>query len=118
MLIDADQFYLLSSRPKRRDLIPQTMGKSYYIYILINDSGTLYIGITSNLIKRLWEHKSKIIKGFTEKYNMHKLIHYEIYEDPEQAILREKQLKKWSRKKKLALVKNANPKFEELVINE
>jgi len=94
------------------------MGKSYYIYILTNDSGTLYIGITSNLIKRVWEHKNKVVKGFTEKYNIDKLIHYEIYEDPEQAILREKQLKNWSRAKKLVLVRKANSKFEELVIAE
>ncbi|MBU4017079.1 GIY-YIG nuclease family protein [Patescibacteria group bacterium] len=94
------------------------MRKTYCVYILTNNSGTLYIGITSNLIKRLWEHKNKVVKGFTEKYNIYKLIYYEIYENVEQAILREKQLKNWNRKKKLALIRKTNPKFEELVINE
>lgn len=94
------------------------MGKTYYVYILTNDSGTLYIGITSNLIKRVWEHKNKVVKGFTEKYNIDKLIYYEIFQDPENAILREKQLKNWSRKKKFMIIRNVNPKFEELMINE
>ena len=94
------------------------MGKSYYVYILTNNSETLYIGITSNLIKRIWEHKNKVVKGFTEKYNIDKLIYYEIYEDAEQAILREKQLKNWNRKKKLELIRKTNPKFEELTVSE
>ncbi len=93
------------------------MGKSYYIYILTNNSETLYIGITSNIIKRLWEHQNKVVKGFTEKYNITKLIHFEEYSDPENAILREKQLKNWSRTKKLSLIKKTNPNFEELMIN-
>ena len=94
------------------------MGKQYYVYILTNDSGTLYIGITSDLIKRTWEHKNKVVKGFTKKYNIDKLIYYEIYSDPENAILREKQLKGWVRKKKFALIRKVNPTFEELVVNE
>lgn len=82
---------MLSSRPIRlagewRDLILTKMGKSYYIYILTNSSGTLYIGVTSNLIKRVWEHKNKVVKGFTEKYNIDKLIYYETFSDPENAI--------------------------------
>lgn len=93
------------------------MGKSYYIYILRNNSGTFYIGITSNLSKRVWEHKNKFVKGFTEKYNIDKLIYYEIYSDPENAILREKQLKKWNRKKKINLISKMNPKFEELKLD-
>lgn len=94
------------------------MGKSYYVYVLTNKSGTLYIGITSNLIKRLWEHKNKVVKGFTEKYNINKLIYYEVYQDVYQAVLREKQLKNWNRSKKLSLIRGTNPKFEELIINE
>jgi putative endonuclease len=93
------------------------MNKTFYVYILTNNSSTLYIGVTSNLIKRIWEHKNKVVKGFTEKYNIDKLIHYEIFEDAENAILREKQLKKWSRAKKFALIRKQNPKFEELTIN-
>jgi len=69
------------------------------------------------LIKRVWEHKNKFVKGFTEKYNIDKLIYYEIYSDPETAIAREKQLKNWNRKKKINLIVKMNPKFEELVIS-
>ena len=94
--------------------ILKNMRKSYYVYILTNNSGTLYIGITSDLIKRIWQHKNKIVKGFTEKYNISKLIYYEEYSDPENAILREKQLKKWNRHKKIELIKKVNSKFEEL----
>lgn len=94
------------------------MGKSYYIYILTNRSGTLYIGVTSNLAKRLWEHKNNVVKSFTENYNIHKLIYYEIFSDVENAILREKQLKNWSRKKKLDLIKKKNPTFIEIKLEE
>ena len=62
------------------------MKKTYYVYILRNRSGNFYIGITSNLIKRIWEHKNKFVKGFTEKYNIDKLIYYEMYDDPQTAI--------------------------------
>lgn len=92
------------------------MRKTYYAYILRNKSGNFYIGITSNLIKRVWEHKNKLVKGFTEKYNIVILIYYEVYNDPQTAIAREKQLKNWNRKKKIALITKMNPKFEELVI--
>jgi len=94
------------------------MNKTYFVYILRNDSGNFYIGITSNLVKRIYEHKNKFVKGFTEKYNIDKLIYYETYSDPETAIAREKQLKNWNRKKKINLIVKMNPKFEELVISE
>lgn len=93
------------------------MDKQYYIYILRNKSGNFYIGITNDLIRRLWEHKNKFVKGFTEKYNIDKLIYYEVYHDPETAISREKQLKNWNRKKKILLITKLNPKFEEIGIN-
>ena len=92
--------------------------KTYYVYILRNRSGNFYIGITSNLVKRVWEHKQKFVRGFTKKYNIDKLIYYEIYNDPETAIAREKQLKNWNRKKKIDLITKMNPKFEELIITE
>lgn len=92
--------------------------KQYYVYILRNKSGNFYIGITSDLVKRVWEHKNKVVDGFTKKYNIHLLIYYEIYDDPETAIAREKQLKKWSRKKKIWLITQTNPKFEELVTRD
>ncbi len=76
-----------------------------------------YIGITSNLVKRIWEHKNKIVKGFTEKYNIDKLIYFEQYEDPDTAIKREKQLKKWNRRKKVELIIKVNPIFQEIELS-
>jgi putative endonuclease len=81
---------------------------------MASDSGTLYIGFTENLQRRTWEHRNHIIKGFTEKYDCHKLVYFEIFEDPENGILREKQLKKWNRKKKELLVRLMNPHWDDL----
>lgn len=75
---------------------------------------TSYIGITSNLIKRVWQHKEKFVDSFTKKYKLNKLVYYEIFTDPYNAISREKQLKKWSRKKKVLLIQTKNPKFDDL----
>ena len=87
----------------------------YYIYILANKrNGTLYIGVTSNLVKRVYEHKNNIIEGFTKKYNIQKLVYYEITDDIESAIRREKQLKKWNRKWKINLIENSNPEWRDL----
>ena len=87
----------------------------YYVYILASKrNGTLYIGVTSNLIKRVYEHKNNIIEGFTKKYNIHKLVYYEISNDIESAIRREKQLKKWNRKWKLELIEKNNPEWRDL----
>jgi putative endonuclease len=93
---------------------PDNMNKQYYVYILRNFSGTFYIGVTNNLVKRVWEHKNKLVEGFTKKYNIDKLIYFEIFHDPETAIEREKQLKNWSRKKKIILIAKTNPKFVEI----
>ena len=91
------------------------MQKQSYVYILFNKSdGVLYTGITSDLIKWIFEHKSKVIKGFTQKYNVYKLGYYEIFEDIEQAILREKQIKAGSRKKKIELIESINPEWRDL----
>ncbi|MBI5452484.1 GIY-YIG nuclease family protein [Candidatus Gottesmanbacteria bacterium] len=92
------------------------MSKNYYVYIATNRSHTLYIGITNNPVRRMWEHKNKLIDGFTRKYNIDKLIYIEEYQDINQALAREKQIKSWSRRKKINLIKAANPKFEELII--
>ena len=89
--------------------------KQYYIYIMTNRTNTvLYTGVTSDLKKRIWEHKEKIVKGFTEKYNINKLIYFEIFNDPENAILREKQIKAGSRNKKIELIKKNNPEWKDL----
>lgn len=83
--------------------------KQYFVYILGNVSRTvLYIGVTGNLGARLWEHRNEMVKGFTQKYHVHDLLYYEIYEDPENAILREKQIKGWDRKKKEGLISKFN----------
>ncbi|MBI2450971.1 MAG: GIY-YIG nuclease family protein [Parcubacteria group bacterium] len=87
----------------------------YYIYIMTNKINTVfYTGITSNLPKRIYEHKNKIIEGFTKRYNITKFLYYEIFDNPEAAIQREKQIKGGSRKKKIYLIKNINPEFKDL----
>ena len=89
--------------------------KQSFIYIMTNKLNTVfYIGVTENLIKRVYQHKNKLVSGFTEKYNINKLVYYEIYEDITEAIKREKQLKGGSRQKKIDLIKNHNPKFTDL----
>ena len=94
------------------------MDKNYAVYIMTNYSETsLYIGVTNNLQKRVWEHKNKIFKGFTEKYNLDKLVYYELTDSVETAINREKQLKHWHRQWKINLIKENNPDFKDLSLN-
>lgn len=89
--------------------------KKGYVYILTNTNNTvLYTGVTSNLVKRVYEHKNKKVSGFTEKYNLHKLIYYEIFEYIVSAITREKQIKGWLRSKKISLIEKANPDWNDL----
>jgi putative endonuclease len=85
------------------------MDKHYFVYIMTNKHNkVLYTGITSDLKKRVYEHKEKLIPGFTKKYNVSKLVYYEIYQDPENAIVREKQIKAGSRQKKNDLINSVN----------
>jgi len=92
------------------------MFKRYYTYILSNKNDTtLYIGVTNGLARRVAEHRSGIIPGFTQKYNCHKLVYFEEYSDIDQAITREKQLKKWSRTKKEALIDTKNKARDDLM---
>ena len=89
--------------------------KQYYVYIMTNKINTvLYTGVTSDLKKRIWEHKEKVIDGFTKNYNINKLIFFEIYDDPENAILREKQIKAGPRTKKVELIIGINPEWKDL----
>jgi putative endonuclease len=89
--------------------------KNYFVYILTNTSNkVLYTGITSSLMRRVWEHKAKLIVGFTKKYNVDKLVYFESFNNPSEAIKREKQLKAGPRKKKLKLVNDFNPNWEDL----
>jgi len=91
------------------------MEKLSYVYIMSNKiNGTLYIGVTSDLIKRVWQHKSGFVSGFTKKYGLKQLVYYEQHHDITEAIHREKQLKKWSRALKLNLINQNNPKWEDL----
>ena len=91
------------------------MNKQGFIYILTNKrNGTLYVGVTSNLLKRIYEHKNKLADGFTKKYGLNILVYYEAFEDMYTAITREKQLKSGSRKKKLAYIESMNPLWRDL----
>ncbi len=86
-----------------------------YVYMMANKTNTtLYIGVTGNLLRRVYEHKEKIISGFTEKYNLNKLVYFEVFEDIKEAIQREKALKNLVRRKKNLLVEKENPKWEDL----
>ncbi len=91
------------------------MEEQAYIYFMSNRyNKVLYVGITSYLIKRVWEHKNKVVDGFTKRYNLYKLVYYEIYDDIETAINREKQIKSWPRKKKIVLINAFNPSWDDL----
>jgi len=87
----------------------------YYVYILAsNKNGTLYIGVTSNLVKRIYEHKNELAEGFTKQYSVHNLVYFEITESVESAIAREKKLKKWNRAWKIRLIEKTNPEWRDL----
>lgn len=88
--------------------------KQYYVYIMTNNSGTLYTGVTDNLVRRVHEHKNKLIEGFIKKYNITRLVYYEITSDVKAAIQREKQIKGWLRRKKITLIEAANPEWHDL----
>ena len=94
------------------------MNKTCAVYIMTNYSKTsLYIGVTSNLQKRVWEHKNKVVEGFTSKYNVDKLVYFELTDSIESAINREKQLKRWHRDWKINLIKEMNPEFKDLSLD-
>ena len=85
------------------------------MYILASKrNGTLYIGITSNPVQRIWQHKNKMVEGFTKKYNVNKLVYYEVHLNAESAIVREKQMKKWQRAWKIQLIEEKNPDWKDL----
>jgi len=91
------------------------MGHQYYVYIMTNKNNrVLYTGVTNDLKRRVYEHKEKFVSGFTGKYNVTKLVYYEILEDPENAILREKQIKAGSRQKKIDLIEGFNKEWNDL----
>ena len=88
--------------------------KPYYVYILANETGTLYTGVTNDLKRRVYEHKHKLVEGFTKRYNVSRLVYYEETGDIKAALMREKQIKGWLRQKKIKLIKSVNPKWEDL----
>lgn len=94
------------------------MDKSFYVYIMTNKRyGTFYIGMTSNLLKRIWEHRNKVIEGFTKTHDLKRLVYYEPHENAENAIKREKRLKKWNRQWKIELIEKNNPDWRDLYEN-
>ena len=94
------------------------MNKTYAVYIMTNYSQTsFYIGVTGNLQKRVWEHKNKFVEGFTKRYNIDRLVYYELTDSVETALNREKQLKRWHRDWKINLIKEMNPEFKDLSMN-
>jgi putative endonuclease len=89
--------------------------KCYWVYILASRiGGTLYVGVTSNLIRRVYEHRQGLVEGFTKQYGVHRLVYFEQFDDIEQAILREKRLKKWNRAWKVQLIEENNPNWDDL----
>ena len=92
------------------------MAKGGWIYIVSGHSRCLYIGVTSDLSGRIWEHKTGVYAGFTKKYKLNQLVYHEFFDDIEIAIAREKQLKGWSRAKKIALIEKMNPGWEDLAL--
>ena len=94
------------------------MDKQFYVYILASKrNGTLYIGVTSDLVQRIWQHKNKMVKGFTKKYNVDRLVYYETHSNVESAITREKQMKKWRRAWKIRLIEGENSDWNDLYDN-
>ncbi|MCB1563755.1 MAG: GIY-YIG nuclease family protein [Alphaproteobacteria bacterium] len=89
--------------------------KKFYVYIMAKErNSTFYVGITSDLSKRIWEHKNEVADGFTKKYGIKNLVYYEIFDDPENAIKREKRLKKWNRTWKMRVIEEMNPNWDDL----
>ena len=91
------------------------MEKQFYVYILASKrNGTLYIGVTSDLVRRVEQHKTKLFPGFTERYGVAQLVHFEIHASAQSAMVREKQLKKWNRAWKIRLIEESNPRWDDL----
>ena len=91
------------------------MAKQFYVYILANKrNGTLYTGVTSELIQRVWQHKNDMAEGFTKKYKVKTLVYYEVHESAESALTREKRIKRWRRAWKLRLIEDSNPEWKDL----
>jgi putative endonuclease len=93
---------------------PRAADKSYFVYIMASRGGVLYTGITNDLERRVFEHKRGLLAGFTKRYNVNRLVHFEEFDQVYDAIAREKQIKAWTRRKRLDLVRSGNPKWKDL----
>jgi len=91
-----------------------SINKTFYVYVMASKTGTLYVGMTDNIKRRVHEHKHHLIPGFTDKYKVERLLYLETINDPASAINREKQIKAWRREKKVALIDSANPEWNDL----
>jgi putative endonuclease len=90
------------------------MSNQYYVYVMTNKSGTLYVGLSNNIKRRVDQHKGKLVEGFTKKYNIDRLVYFEMFSDVNSAIAREKSIKGWLRRKKLDLIRTVNPDWRDL----
>jgi len=104
----------LDSRSDPSYNIHMSADKTYYVYMMTNQSRTLYVGFTNNIRERVWQHKSGLVEGFTSRYNIDSLVYVESFSDASSGIAREKQLKRWRREKKLRLIKQENPDWRDL----
>lgn len=91
--------------------------KHYYVYIISSHTRTIYTGVTNNLQRRIFQHKEKTFKGFSAKYNIHRLVYFEVFSNIRDAIRREKEIKGWVRRKKVALIEEENPHWDDLTAN-
>jgi putative endonuclease len=92
--------------------------KPYFVYILASRrNGTLYVGVTDDLVRRVYEHKNDLVEGFSQKYGVHRLVHFEVCEDIRAAIEREKRVKKWNRQWKIELIEKSNPEWNDLYLS-
>jgi len=116
--ISSLRFLVISTGGRNLSFFPvtiMTVENHYYVYLMTNwNHRVIYLGVTNDLTRRVYEHKNKLVKGFTEKYNINKLVYFEESGDVRSAIEREKEIKKWRRQKKDALVQSANPKWQDL----
>lgn len=94
--------------------LSETLMKQFFVYIMTNRSRTLYVGVTNNLERRVFEHRNHIVKGFTSRYRIDMLVYYEMTQDADVAIAREKQVKGWLRSKKISLIESMNPEWDDL----
>jgi len=103
--------------PLKRKAIMKAKDYNFYVYIMASLTGTLYVGMTNDINRRVYEHKHNLIEGFTKKYSCHKLVYYEHFTDVCEAINREKQIKRWRREKKQNLIRTINPGWKDLSLD-